>query len=136
MDYSAANSGLWKFVIELGLIAAAILTAHFLYRQIKPIRKTMLPVAVLAGFLLLTAKYLGLRLDEELLEMLVFHGIGLGFIAMSLRVPPKKDGTGGNLTGFKSGAVIVSTYLVQGAVGLIISLVLSYTLMQIGRAHV
>ena len=129
MDYSAANSGLWKFVIELGLIAAAILTAHFLYRQIKPIRKTMLPVAVLAGFLLLTAKYLGLRLDEELLEMLVFHGIGLGFIAMSLRVPPKKDGTGGNLTGFKSGAVIVSTYLVQGAVGLIISLVLSYTLM-------
>ncbi len=129
MDYSAANSGLWTFVIQLGLIAAAILTAHFLHRTIKPIRKAMMPVAVLAGFLLLIAKYLGLRLDEDLLEMLVFHGIGLGFIAMSLRVPPKAEGKGGSLTGFKSGAVIVSTYLAQGAVGLLISLILSYTLM-------
>ena len=129
MDYSAANGGLWKFVIELGLIAAAIMTAHFLHRKIKPIRKTMMPVAVLAGFLLLIAKYMGLTLDEELLEMLVFHGIALGFIAMSLRVPPKTEGKNGNLTGFKSGAVIVSTYLVQGALGLLISLLLSYTLM-------
>ena len=129
MDYSAANAGLWKFVIELGLIAAAILAAHYLHRKIKPIRKTMLPVAVLAGFLLLFVKYAGMPLDEELLEMLVFHGIGLGFIAMSLRVPPKGDGGAGNLTGLKSGAVIVSTYLVQGAVGLMITLLLSYTLM-------
>ena len=129
MDYSAANAGLWNFIVQVGLLAGAILLAHFLYRSIKPIRKTMLPVAVLAGFLLLIAKYLGLRLDEEILEMLVFHGIGLGFIAMSLRVPPEGERQGGSLTGLKSGAVIVSTYLVQGAVGLLISLALSYTLM-------
>ena len=129
MDYSAANSSLWKFVIELGLIAAAILAAHYLHWRIKRLQKAMLPVAVLSGFLLLGAKYLGLPLDEELLEMLVFHGIALGFIAMSLRVPPKTETSGGNLTGFKSGAVIVSTYLVQGVLGLLISLLLSYTLM-------
>lgn len=129
MDYSAANEGLWRFVIEMGLIAGAILIAHFLYRKVKPIRKTMMPVAVLAGFLLLILKYMGVPLDEELLEMLVFHGIALGFIAMSLRVPPETGRTGGRLTGLQSGAVIVSTYLVQGAVGLLISLLLSYTLM-------
>ena len=129
MDYSAANSGLWKFVIELGLIAAAILAAHYLCRKIKFIQKTMMPMAVLAGFLLLAAKYLGLPLDEELLETLVFHGIGLGFIAMSLRVPPRAEKSGSRLTGFKSGAVIVSTYLIQGAVGLAVSLLLAYTLM-------
>ncbi|MBR4539844.1 MAG: sodium:glutamate symporter [Clostridia bacterium] len=129
MDYSAANSSLWKFVIELGLIAAAILAAHYLHWRIKRLQKAMLPVAVLAGFLLLGAKYLGLPLDEELLEMLVFHGIALGFIAMSLRVPPKAENGNGNLTGFKSGAIIVSTYLVQGVLGLMISLLLSYTLM-------
>lgn len=128
MDYSAANSGLWKFVIELGMIAAAIMAAHFFYRKVRLIRRTMLPVAVLAGFMLLAAKYMGLPLDEELLEMLVFHGIGLGFIAMSLRVPPKGSG-GSSLTGFKSGAVIVSTYLMQGTVGLLVSLCLSYTVM-------
>ena len=50
MDYSAANAGLWNFIVQVGLLAGAILLAHFLYRSIKPIRKTMLPVAVLAGF--------------------------------------------------------------------------------------
>ena len=41
--------------------------------------------------------------------MLVYHGIALGFIAMSLRVPVR-EAAGGDLTGLKSGAVIVSTY--------------------------
>ncbi|MBQ7565756.1 MAG: hypothetical protein IJT18_01430 [Oscillospiraceae bacterium] len=129
MDYSAANAGLWNVVIQLGMIAGAILLASFLYREVKPIRKLTMPVAVLAGFLLLAAKYLGAPLDNATMEKLVFHGIALGFIAMSLRVPPEKDKKSGDLTGLKSGAVIVSTYLVQGIVGLLISLVLAYTLM-------
>jgi ESS family glutamate:Na+ symporter len=61
--------------------------------------------------------------------MLVYHGIALGFIAMSLRVPVEKDPGKGDLIGLKSGAVIVSTYLVQGIVGLLITLLLGYTLM-------
>ncbi len=129
MDYSAANGGLWRVIIQLGLLAGAILAANFLYRKIKFIRQLMMPIAVLAGFMLLILKYIGLPLDGELLEMLVFHGIALGFIAMSLRVPPEKDKSAGDLTGLKSGAVIVSTYLVQGAVGLLISLILSYTIL-------
>ena len=129
MDYSAANQGLWNFIIQLGLIAGAILLSQFLQKKIKWIRKAMMPVAVLAGFLLLILKSLGLPLDVELMEMLVFHGIALGFIAMSLRMPEEKRQAASNLTGLKSGAVIVSTYLVQGIVGLLISLLLSYTLM-------
>ncbi|MBQ9459308.1 MAG: hypothetical protein IJU66_05180 [Oscillospiraceae bacterium] len=128
MDYSAANTGLWSFVIQLGLIAGAILLAQFLYRVVKPLRRAMLPVAVLAGFLLLAAKYLGVPLEDEMMEILVFHGIALGFIAMSLRVPMQPRDSEEKLTGLRSGAVIVSTYLVQGAVGLLISLALSRTL--------
>ena len=58
MDYSAANYDLWKFIIQMGLIAGMILLAQYLHRVVKPIRKTMLPVAVLAGFFLLLLKYL------------------------------------------------------------------------------
>ena len=67
MDYSAANYDLWKLIIQMGLIAGTILTAQFLYRVIKPLRKSMLPVAVLAGFLLLLLKYLGVPLEQDLL---------------------------------------------------------------------
>ena len=129
MDYSASNLALWDPILQLGLIAGALLLAQFLRQKLAFIRKSLMPVAVLAGFLLLALKYTGLvPLDEALLEMLVYHGIALGFIAMSLRVPPEKGKHGGDLTGLKSGAVIVSTYLVQGVAGLLITLLLGYTL--------
>ncbi|MBQ5977807.1 MAG: hypothetical protein IJL51_06700 [Oscillospiraceae bacterium] len=130
MDYSAANQELWSFIIQLGLIAGAILLAQLLRQKVSLIRKSLMPVAVLAGFLLLIAKYAGLvKLDGAIMETLVYHGIALGFIAMSLRVPAQKQSAGGNLTGLKSGAVIVSTYLIQGITGLIITLFLAYTFM-------
>ena len=92
MDYSAANHALWNVIIQLGLIAAAIMLANLMRQKIPLIRKSLMPVAVLAGFLLLIAKYLGLvRLDSTLMEMLVYHGIALGFIAMSLRVPEERQ---------------------------------------------
>ena len=129
MDYSAANLTLWNFIIQLGYIAIAILLATFLRQKLSFIRKSLMPVAVLAGFLLLAAKLIGLvKLDANFMEILVYHGIALGFIAMSLRVPEGKKNDS-DLTGLKSGAVIVSTYLVQGAVGLIITLFLAYTFM-------
>ena len=129
MDYSAANTTLWDFMIQLGVIAGAILVSNVLRRRLFFVRKSLMPVAVLAGFLLLVLKLTGLyRPDQEVLETLVYHGIALGFIAMSLRVPEKKRADG-DLTGLKSGAVIVSTYMVQGILGLAITLFLSYTFM-------
>ena len=130
MDYSAANQGLWNLIIQLGMIAGAVLLANFLRQKVAFIRKSLMPIAVLGGFLLLALKYTGLvRPDGETLEMLVYHGIALGFIAMSLRVPAGKESGGRDGTGLKSGAIIVSTYLVQGVAGLVITLLLSYTLM-------
>ena len=130
MDYSAANNALWNIVIQLGLIAGAILLASYLRARFAFVRKSMMPIAVLGGFLLLLCKYLGVvRIDGELMEMLVYHGIALGFISMSLRVPDKLSGEKGDLTGLKSGAIIVSSYLVQGVTGLLITLFLGYTFM-------
>ena len=130
MDYSAANVSLWNIIIQLGLISGAILLANFLRQKIPFIRKSLMPIAVLGGFLLLAVKYTGLvPVDTQLMEMLVYHGIALGFIAMSLRVPPEKQKGSRDLTGLKSGAVIVSTYMVQGVTGLAITLLLGFTLM-------
>ena len=129
MDYSAANTALWNFIIQLGIIAGFVLIANFLRRNLSFIRKSLMPVSVLAGFLLLIVRVTGLiTLDESLMEMLVYHGIALGFISMSLRVPEgsKRDS---DFTGLKSGAIIVSTYLIQGITGLVISLALAYTLV-------
>jgi len=130
MDYSASNTALWNVIVQLGMIAGVILLGNFLRQKISFIRRSMMPVAVLGGFLLLIAKYTGiLRLDGALMEMLVYHGIALGFIAMSLRVPPKREEGTRDHSGLRSGAVIISTYMVQGVIGLLITLVLSYTVL-------
>lgn len=130
MDYSAANTSLWNIIIQLGFIAAAILVASLLRQKIKFFRKSMLPVAVLGGFLLLILKILGvITLDGAMLEMIVYHCIAIGFIAMSLRVSAAKKSEAGKLAGMKSGAIIVGAYLVQGVAGLVLTIGLAYTFM-------
>ena len=139
MDYSAANNGVWEFIILLGVLALALGIALVLRNHFAFIRKSMMPTAVLAGFLLLIARETGLiQLDSEILETLVYHSIALGFISMSLRKalrPIGKDGKReGRVTGFKSGAIIVGTYLVQAFAGLVISVVLSIFMPQLFQA--
>ncbi len=131
MDYSAANTSLWSFVLQLGLIALLILVSNILRHKIPFIRKTMMPTAVLAGFLLLLLRSSGLlHVNTEILEMLTYHGIAIGFIALSLRVKHNdKNMNSSSWVAGKSGALIVSTYLFQGIIGLIIALVLFYTIM-------
>ena len=129
MDYSAANAALWNIVIQLGLIAGAILLCSMLRNKVRAIRSAMMPVAVMAGFSLLILKYTGLiRIDGGIMEILVYHGIALGFIAMSLRTV-NKDANRRDKAALKSGVIIVSTYMVQGVLGLLISITLGCTLM-------
>ena len=130
MDFSAANINLWSPIIQIGTIAGLILLANILRRKIPFIRKTLMPTAVLAGFILLLLKSLGILeiISTEFLESLTYHALALGFIAMSLRTPDKNSASGA-MIGSKSGALIVSTYLVQAITGLVISLGLAYTFM-------
>ena len=116
-------------MLQLGYIAAVILIANFLRRNIEFIRKSMIPVAVLGGFILLLAKEIGIvKIDDIFMETLTYHGIALGFIAMSLRIPEKKNAGDEGKVGLRSGAVIVSSYMVQGVTGLIITIGLALSI--------
>ena len=131
MDFSSANTGLWSAIIQLGIIAATILGANVLRRKLPFVRKTLMPTAVLAGFVLLLLRNANLLdINAMLLELITYHGIAIGFIALSLRVPQiETGGTTDRLTAPKSGALIISTYVVQGMMGLLVTLLLSYTIM-------
>ena len=60
MDYSAANIQLWNSITQIVVIAVIILLANVLRRKIGFVRQAMLPTAVLAGFILLGAKLVGI----------------------------------------------------------------------------
>lgn len=128
MDYSASNTALWNFIIQFGILAASVLAANLLRRKIGFFRSSLMPTSVIAGFLLLLLRSTGiLHMDGNLLEMITYHGIAMGFIAMSLRVEKDAVDKSSALIGAKSGALIVSVYLVQAIIGVIITLALAFT---------
>jgi len=129
MDFSSANVGLWNPIVQMGIIAGLILLANTLRQKIPFIRNSLMPTAVLAGFILLVLRTFNIiHVNPSYLESITYHAIALGFIALSLRRPEQQSESGALLAG-KNGALIVSTYMVQAATGLIISLALAYTIM-------
>ena len=126
MDFSAVNTSLWSPIISFGAIAAILLVSNFLLRKIGFLRRMLIPTAVLAGFITLGLKYLGVLdfITPTFLETITYHGIAIGFIAMSLRVPNQSEEFKRSGTAVRSGAVIISTYLVQAMAGLTVSILL------------
>ena len=130
MDYSAANTALWSPLVQISIIAVTLLAATMIRRRVPGVRQSLLPTAVIAGFMVLILKLLNvLPVNVGFMEAVTYHCIAIGFIAMSLRLPEKSEEAGTSQVGMRSGAIIVSSYLIQGVAGLLISIGLSYTIM-------
>ncbi len=122
----------WNFIIMLAILSGALLLAGALRRMIPLLRRSLLPGAVLAGFLLLIGDGIYrsvtgvsfFRSGNNLitLEAMTYHGLGLGVVAMSLKQSQRAKSKGRNREVFRSGAITVCGYLIQGVVGLLITL--------------
>jgi len=129
MDFSNSNTALWNFIVQMGILGAILLAANILRRRAPGIKQTLMPTAVLAGFIALALRLTGaIKLNTALMEMITYHTIAIGFIALSLIIPKKEGSRSRAFTGSKTGALIVSTYLLQGVIGLIISIGLACTI--------
>ena len=138
----------WSSIIQFALIMAILLLANVLRRKIKWLKASLLPVAVIGGFLGLIVKYLfngspiaiaNLEIDStslfnaNTLSAFTYHAIAIGFGALTLKgIDRLKEGRIRNKPlAIKSGMVIVNSYLIQGIFGLIVSIVLSFIFMNI-----
>ncbi len=123
------HASLWTSIIQIGIICIALLIANALRYQVRLIRKSLMPTAALAGFILLFCRsFFDFGIDIAFFKNIIYHSIAIGFIALSLQIPSvkkKKSEKSGLLTGI----LIVSVYLVQGIFGLFVSLTLAYTFM-------
>ena len=75
---------IWSFVITIAVLIGAMLLANILRRKIPFLRRSLLPSAVLGGFIALIAdsiykKIAGTSMFQaNTLEALTYHGLGLG----------------------------------------------------------
>ena len=121
--------GFWEFIIQCGILFAAMLLGNTLRRKIPFINKSLLPSAVLGGIIILLFKFIPgfeQHIDNGFMESVTYHCLALGFIALTFKKSEKAKDKKQALVVVKTGATVVSTYLAQGIIGLIITILLSF----------
>ncbi len=147
MNYT--NLGVWTALMVIAVLLLSLLLGNILRHFIPALKKSLIPVSVLGGLLLLiisTVTYYcagdyffnlplfggnggGERMSGmNVLEVITYHCLGVGFVATGLRSSKKKFGKKRAGEIFDSGLVTVNGYLVQAFVGLAITLVGAYLL--------
>ena len=110
----------WDMIDDFVYITLFFALAILLKKYIPGLKRFIIPNSILAGFigLVLGPNVLGLiPLDAEGLGTIIYHLMAIGFIALSLRSVKKDE----NVNALNAGIIIVSTYLFQGVLAMVMS---------------
>lgn len=134
---SFSDASVWRSILLICILLGSLLLANILKCK-GPLKKSLLPNAVLGGLIVLmistilyytTGDYLfnqsWLSVDGsgmDTLEIITYHCLAIGFIAMTLRNSERKTTKARAGEILNSGLLTVSTYLVQAFVGLVITI--------------
>ena len=147
------TNGLWRFInldnenLSFGIITVCavcglMLIANVMRRKIPMFRRSLMPTAVIAGLLGLVVKEVvfavtGVYIFSHIaLGGLIYHLLPVAFIALCLRDRDnytaefdKGREIKERVTAARSGAVIISTYLLQGMIGILVTGFFALTFM-------
>ena len=126
----------WGVFNLIAVLLGSLLAANSLKKIIPALKKSLIPSSVLGGLLLLIVSIIyesatGNDLFNTgffggngagVLEILTYHGLALGFIATTLKPSNGKFGKKRSREIFDTGVTTVASYLMQGVLGLGITL--------------
>ncbi|GHV01756.1 sodium:glutamate symporter [Clostridia bacterium] len=131
-------------VFAVLLILSTLILANILRRKIPFMRRSMMPTAVIGGLLLMVIRAVlqlcGVEMfgtnGDNMLFLLTYHTLPIGFIALGLRDKQSHEGDEHGKADAKAvqthpartGAMIVSGYMMQAVVGIGFSLFLGFVL--------
>ena len=121
---SFASPAAWAGLLQFFLIAVALLAANVIRRKVGFMRRSLMPSALIAGIVILLLKlfpWFDTVVNKDTMEILTYHCLGLGFVALALknnRIESRSSG----MKVTETGAVTANTYVVQGIVGLLVAI--------------
>ena len=135
--YSSSDSNVWGFLNIIAVLLMSLLLANALKKDIKWLSASLIPTSVLGGLiLLLIAIVYNLITGDVLwdtsffaergsmyLETTTYHALALGFVASTLKTTKTHLNKRRNVEVFNTGVTTVSTYLLQGVIGLAITII-------------
>ena len=121
---SFAAPEVWSALVQVFIIALAVLAGNILRRKVKVLRRSLIPSALLGGLIILLLKmwadFNGI-IDKRFMETVTYHTLALGFIAMSLRASKETD-RANTRTVIDTGTLTIGTYIIQGIIGLLVTI--------------
>ena len=121
----------WGVICQIGLLLIFLLIGNLIRRVVPFLRKGNVPSALIGGLLLLCldlilTKGCGLEanlvVNKRAMQIVTYHALAIGFGAMSLKIA-KKGSKGSFFKAVQNGAITGGTYMLQAAVGIVISLI-------------
>lgn len=125
---SFGDESVWSFLVQIFILIAALLLGNVLRRKIPFIRKSLIPTSLLGGLLILLFKLLPFYdnvVNQATMEIITYHALGIGFIALGLKQAKDSQKTNAGKV-IETGLVTGATYVIQGLVGLAVTIVLFY----------
>ena len=127
----------WGFVCLVSVLLLSLLVANLLKKSIRPLRMSLIPTSVLGGLILLVLSVVYQSITGNLLfdtamfggkgmatmEIITYHCLALGFIATTFRSGRRSKGMRRTVEVFNTGVTTVATYLLQGVLGMAITIV-------------
>ena len=127
----------WGWMLLMAVLLGSLLVGNILKKTIRPLQQSLIPTSVLGGAILLIVAAIykaitgNIMFDEPIfgangtnnLEIITYHALALGFIASSFKTQGGKITKQRSIEIFNTGVTTVSTYLLQGILGLGITIV-------------
>lgn len=134
---SFSDSSVWSFVLLLTLLLGSLMVANIFKRRIPFLKNSLVPNSVLGGIIILLVEWVYKLISgnaffdsgmfggvgQNTLEIITYHCLALGFIASSLKTNGGRIGKKRAGEVLNTGVTTVATYLLQGIVGLAITII-------------
>ena len=131
-DFSFIPGGsVWTLMIQLLLLLGFLVLGNMLRRAIPFLRKSFIPASLIGGVLLalvgLFIKWVTpndyLLIDKEIMKIITYHALAIGFIAMTLKVANKDNKKGIGTLSIQNGLITGATYMIQAVFGILTVLI-------------
>ena len=134
------DSSVWGLIMIVSTLLAGLLAGNSLKRKIPFLKKSLMPASVIGGTVLITlaAIYKAITGDvmfdtvvynnvgTAYLEMITYHTLALGFIASTLKITNSHLNKQRTTEIINTGITTVATYLIQGVVGLLVTIIVAF----------
>ena len=131
------GSDVWGTLNLVAVLLLSMLAATIMKNVIKPLRVSLIPTSVLGGLILLVISSVYEIITKDgffdtnffnnrgfaTLETVTYHALALGFIASALKTGKEKMSKKRTIEIFDSGVTTVATYLLQGVLGMGITMI-------------